>query len=257
MHVACKQLHVHCVEFLLGNHPNLEIVDHRNRTALDVVNENIVKMKIERFKCLADSKSGSRFTLNSKLTESFASSLVSVNTDESKCCTKITKIICKLIDAGAKITISDENLQNCTTLLHTAVITHNETLLKILLKKNADLTVRNELGDIPLHLAIRNRAKRCFIMLLSWDEKRNTIAVRDHENKTPLQIAICTGWSYGVCLLMEMIADLHVITDEGDSVLHLGAVVENHGVIAQLLSCPEMSRVSVNSSFVESYIRLI
>ena len=50
LHIACKQLNVECVQYLLSKQPELEIIDSRNMTALDVVNENIIDKKIEQFR---------------------------------------------------------------------------------------------------------------------------------------------------------------------------------------------------------------
>lgn len=219
-------------------------------TALDVVNENIVDKKIEQFKgCelfqkILTSQTDLRYLDSQDAYENLTNSALSLSTEESESCKKIVKIICMLIDAGARFSISEENRKNCTTILHTAILTQNETLTKILLKKKFDVTVRNELGDTALHLAIRKCAKKCLILLLSWDDDGSTLEIKDYANRTPLQIAITPGWSYGVCLLVEAGADLNVITDHGENVLHLAASGKNASVMDQLMSCVDVNRVS-------------
>ncbi|XP_065225000.1 transient receptor potential channel pyrexia-like [Planococcus citri] len=249
LHVACKQLNVDCVQYLLSKQPELEMIDGRNMTALDVVNENIIDKKLEQLKgqCELFQKIGTsatdlRFLDPQETCETLTNSVMSLNSEESESCKKIIQIICLLIDAGAKFNIAEENRKNCTTILHTAILTQNETLTKILLKKNFDVTVRNELGDAPLHLAIRKCAKKCLILLLSWDEDGSTLEIKDYANRTPLQIAITPGWSYGVCLLIEAGANLNAVTDHGDNVLHLAASGKNPCVMDQLLSCLDINR---------------
>ena len=94
----------------------------------------------------------------------------------------------------------------------------NENLCRLLLEHNADVNIQDKDGSTPLHLsARRNRDCSKIIDLLVKYGVQN-INIHDAEGLTPLQLAVRHGNSQAVKKLVDLGADISVVTaDEKDA----------------------------------------
>ena len=106
----------------------------------------------------------------------------------------------------------------CTTPLHWCSREGNENICRLLLDHNADVNIQDKDGSTPLHLsARRNRDCSKIIDLLVKYGVQN-LNIHDAEGLTPLQLAVRHGNSQAVKKLVDLGADVSVVTaDEKDA----------------------------------------
>lgn len=108
--------------------------------------------------------------------------------------------------------------------LHDAISINNpcgDYLAEILLKNNADLTIRNDKGDTPLIAAVRNDNLRVVELIAPGKE---SIDIPDAEGYSPLIIALKKKTSNGkktVEILLDNGALINIHDKSGNSPLHL------------------------------------
>ncbi|KAL2588355.1 hypothetical protein AAZV13_13G163600 [Glycine max] len=93
-----------------------------------------------------------------------------------------------LLAAGADPYAQDS--QHGWTALHTAVMTDNVELVKVILAAGVDLNIRNMHNGIPLHIALARGAKSCVELLLSIGADCN---LQDDDGNTSFHIAAETA----------------------------------------------------------------
>lgn len=255
LHIVCKKLNFRCAEYLLEERADTEAVDGRGMAPLDVVYEVIMAANAsdrsvynESYKKsttdLAKSRTSSITTIqdfNRRQLHDFIE--IKMESDDA------SKIISSLIDYDSKFkaaTSSSGNLaimEKCKSFLFPATITQNEKLLKILLAKNVDLSIRNENGDTILHFAVRHRLKRSLFILLKSEKIKPILEMRDIEFKTPLHIAVSCMWIDGTSALLESGANVTAITNNGDTTLHCAARTTNTCILDGLFTYHETEKV--------------
>jgi len=110
-------------------------------------------------------------------------------------------------------------------LIHLSVRT-DLRLLKLLLERGVDLTVRNFRKETPLHVAIYERAEDAAALLLE-KVPLSSIGMKDEEGHTALMAACDYNLPFVVNLLMngergfEPVLDYAAADAEGDTALHL------------------------------------
>ncbi|XP_071711419.1 E3 ubiquitin-protein ligase KEG-like isoform X2 [Rutidosis leptorrhynchoides] len=90
-----------------------------------------------------------------------------------------------LLAAGAVATAQDT--QHGRTALHTAAMTNDVELVKIILDDGVDVNIRNVQNTIPLHVALARGSKSCVGMLLSAGANCN---LQDDEGNNAFHIAL-------------------------------------------------------------------
>ncbi|KAG5130727.1 hypothetical protein JHK84_037124 [Glycine max] len=93
-----------------------------------------------------------------------------------------------LLAAGADPYAQDS--QHGWTALHTAVMTDNVELVKVILAAGVDVNIRNMHNGIPLHIALARGAKSCVELLLSIGADCN---LQDDDGNTSFHIAAETA----------------------------------------------------------------
>ncbi|MFS7931674.1 putative protein kinase TKL-Pl-1 family transcription factor C2H2 family [Helianthus anomalus] len=93
-----------------------------------------------------------------------------------------------LLAAGADATAQDT--QHGRTALHTAAMTNDVELVKIILDAGVDVNIRNVQNTIPLHVALARGSKSCVGMLLSAGANCN---MQDDEGNNAFHIAADTA----------------------------------------------------------------
>ena len=133
-----------------------------------------------------------------------------------RCAREGNENLCRLLlDHNANVNIQDN--AGCTPLNWCACKGY-ENLCRLLLEHNANVNIQDKDGSTPLHLsACRNRDCSKIIDLLVKYGVQN-INIHDAEGLTPLQLAVRHGNSQSVKKLVDLGADVSVVTaDEKDA----------------------------------------
>lgn len=220
-------------------------------TPLDVVNEAITTTRVDGG--LLKSSMKSRQTSVETFDQNNPKIILDSGETENEF-DDISRILFLLIEQVASgatdaVTRSCLTCRKRTTLLHPTVFTQNEKLLKVLLSGPVNVSARDEFGDTPLHLAVRQRLKRSLLTLVNSEKVRSTLETRDREDKTPLLIAVYESWNYGASVLLEVGASVTAVTCKGETVLHFATATGNESIVDELLTFPEISQVSLLVDF--------
>ena len=109
--------------------------------------------------------------------------------------------VCKLLD----------------TPLHKAVKKDLNEIVKILLAKNADISIRNMDGETPVYIAVKLNHKACLGLLLENGSNVNEII----KNQTLMHVAVRTNDVKMIKLLIDYKAEINAkSTDKGETPLH-------------------------------------
>ena len=133
-----------------------------------------------------------------------------------RCAREGNENLCRLLlDHNANVNIQDN--AGCTPL-NWCTCKGYENLCRLLLEHNANVNIQDRDGSTPLHLsACRNRDCSKIIDLLVKYGVQN-INIHDAEGLTPLQLAVRHGNSQAVKKLVDLGADVSVVTaDEEDA----------------------------------------
>jgi len=88
-----------------------------------------------------------------------------------------------LIKRGANVNIKDKDGK---TPLHIAVENNYEDIVKVLIQNNADVNIKDNNGNTPLHIAIMNGNEFIIKELLKAKADKN---IKNNEGKTPYDLA--------------------------------------------------------------------
>ncbi|KAL9608478.1 MAG: hypothetical protein Q9167_006698 [Letrouitia subvulpina] len=128
------------------------------------------------------------------------------------------------------------------TLLHKAVVTRNEDVMKVLLQDDRiDPNKWNKEGITPLHLAvIRNEARTWDFLLARADLRPNR---RDKEGDTPLHFAVKRGKESSVRqLLGDMRVDIDALNKDFRTALEIAELRGNRRIINRIKAAQEKRR---------------
>ncbi|KAL2656279.1 hypothetical protein AAZV13_04G111900 [Glycine max] len=121
-----------------------------------------------------------------------------------------------LLAAGADPSAQDS--QNGRTALHTAAMTNDVDLVKVILGAGVDVNIRNVHNSIPLHLALARGAKACVGLLLDAGADYN---LKDDDGDNAFHIAAETAkmirenLDWLIVMLMKPDADIEVRNHSG------------------------------------------
>ncbi|RDX78258.1 E3 ubiquitin-protein ligase KEG, partial [Mucuna pruriens] len=121
-----------------------------------------------------------------------------------------------LLAAGADPSAQDS--QNGRTALHTAAMTNDVDLVKVILAAGVDVNIRNVHNSIPLHLALARGAKACVGLLLTAGADYN---LQDDDGDNAFHIAAETAkmirenLDWLIVMLMNPDADMEVRNHSG------------------------------------------
>jgi ankyrin repeat protein len=125
--------------------------------------------------------------------------------------------------------------------LHLAVVRGELKIVKYLVEHGAQLDVKDEIGVIPLHIAISSRPNygvaKYFLEYGDKPESKKTVNVRDNVKRTALHRAAICGELAFVKLLVENDAEINPQDVDGNTPLHdaISSGDQNYEMIAYLL----------------------
>ena len=126
------------------------------------------------------------------------------------CARKGNENICRLLlEHNADVNIQDADGY---TPLHLCARKGNENLCRLLLEHNADVNIQGKDGSTPLHLSARRKRDCSKIIDLLVKYGVQNINIHDAEGLTPLQVARRHGNSQAVMKLVDLEADISVVT---------------------------------------------
>lgn len=129
------------------------------------------------------------------------------------------------LDIGARY--SEQN-----TALHLGV--SSTDMVRLLLRKGADIDARNNRGEVALHLAVEQGNEDLLDVLLAYGANANA---RNQNLDTAPYIAIRANNEKLVKLLLCGGANVHARTKKFETTLHLAALERNLNMMADLLDC--------------------
>ena len=139
------------------------------------------------------------------------------------------KVVKLLLKKGADVNVVAESRQ---TPLHEASGNGHVEIVELLLKKGTDINVANNYRQTPLHLASENRHVEVVKLLL---EKWADVNMADDYRQTPLHLASENGHVEVVKLLLEKGADVNAAAEGGQTPLYEASKYGQVGVVKLLL----------------------
>ncbi|XP_048255952.1 uncharacterized protein LOC124149448 [Haliotis rufescens] len=119
----------------------------------------------------------------------------------------------------------------CTTVIIAAFRGH-QSVFDLLVSKQADLTLVNNDGDSLLHVASRGGNKAIVQHLVS----PSNINTRGKNGYTPVMVAAGKGHESVFDLLVSKQADLTLVNNDGESLLHVACCGGNKAIVQHLVS---------------------
>ena len=130
----------------------------------------------------------------------------------------------------------DPNIANSNdwTLLHYACKAGNVSLVRTLIEHKADITAKNNQGDMPVHIAADyDREEVIFALITEFGCDTN---IADSNGSTLLHYACKAGNVSLVQTLIEHKADITVKNNRGDMPVHIAADYDREEVILALIT---------------------
>lgn len=142
----------------------------------------------------------------------------------------LEEVTTKLIEKD-EININQQNDYGYTAILFAAE-KGNFSIVKLLLGKNADPTIPNEEGYLPIHSAAVSNNLDILHALI----KQSEINAQDKSGNTPLNYAV-SQLNYDTCqLLLENGANVNLANNEGYTPLAKAVIFEDESIIKLLLN---------------------
>lgn len=139
----------------------------------------------------------------------------------------------QLIDAGVALDARDRHAH--TALWH-AVSRNDATLVKILLAKGADTSIKDNTGNTLLHIAARHASPRISDALIPHFKAQQRIDSRNDAGDTPLHLASAAGASATLEHLLAAGADKDLRGSAGNTALMLAVSAHHLQAIDTLLA---------------------
>ena len=141
------------------------------------------------------------------------------NYSQSRVIRPLLKII-SLLEIDERMINSKDVTQNQKTALHKTAEQGNLTMADYLIRKEAEIDVKDENESTPLHLASRKGWNNIVKILLKNEANINA---KDRNESTPLHLALIYGWKNIVETLLENGADINAKDIRGQTPLHCSA----------------------------------
>lgn len=141
-------------------------------------------------------------------------------------------------DAGSRTSPPPDVRQSSTTgqtSLHRAVCSENESMVRILLDRGADISRKDANGNTALHLAAANKYGSEALVKLLLDESADSNA-QDHLGQTALFAAVQNGNEEAVKLLLDSSVDINSKDSMGNVALHYAVEDGAESMVLLLLS---------------------
>jgi len=140
------------------------------------------------------------------------------------------------------------------TPLHTACVQGNKGIVSSLIKKGADLTLKNDCGRNPLQISVIHKHLEVVEMILTNymppGHKENLLKETDDDGNSTFLLAVKSGEEKMVELLLVTHTDLVTITDknnDGCNAFHLAAAINQHKAMRMIYDqCQCDDNVSTN-----------
>ena len=200
-HLSVQKNHENLIKLLLANKVDVNIQDNAGWTPLHLCvregNENLCRLLLEHNADVNIQDNAGWTPLH--------------------WCARVgNENLCRLLlDHNADVNIQDNAGR---TPLHWCASTGNENLCRLLLEHNADVNIQDKDGSTPLHLSARGNRDCSKIIDLLVKYGVQNININDAESLTPLQLAVRHGNWQVVEKLVDLGADVSVVTaDEEDA----------------------------------------
>jgi len=124
----------------------------------------------------------------------------------------------------AKIDVNNTD-ENGNTPLHAAAQVNDSDLVRFLILKGADTELKNNLGETPLHVAIKNKSVRSAEILGT----ASNVFSKDGTGKTVLELGMAAGTTFFDALITPATAELK--DANGRTIVHYFATTRNQAAI--------------------------
>ncbi|XP_048244162.1 fibronectin type 3 and ankyrin repeat domains protein 1-like [Haliotis rufescens] len=114
----------------------------------------------------------------------------------------------------------------------TAAVAGHQSVFDLLVSKKADLTLLDDSGNSLLHLACIGSNTAILQHVLS----PSNINTRGQNGRTPVMAAAVAGHQSVFDLLVSKKADLTLVDNHGDSLLHLACIGGNTAIVQHVVS---------------------
>lgn len=201
LHVACWSKNEYLVGVLLKNNANLDLVNNKDMTPLDIV----ARLKVEDMS-LANTLLDSNTVVNAVNSEGwsslhFACSFMAMDT------------VCAILNKGGDVNLADSQ---GNTPLHIACTKNSRSLIEMLLYYCAKVNARNHVGRTATHIASLHFLTNVLDVLL---DHRADVNAQDSSGNTPLHLAVSGESKY-------MDGDTSARADTVEKLLMEGAKVD-------------------------------
>ena len=153
------------------------------------------------------------------------------------------ELVSLLLNSSAiSINAVDDNNRNC---LFYAIDHGNENIVDLLLEKNIQIKIRDQVGDTPLHLAVQHssNAYQLTASLLKQADGKDLINEAATDGMKPILLAANAKQAEVIYLLMKNGADLTAVDNEHHTALHLAC---RSGCMKSVFYLVEFGRLNVN-----------
>ncbi len=134
------------------------------------------------------------------------------------------------------------------TPLDRSVIRKFDKCTRLLIQKGASVWhCQRVTGNTPLHIAATLGSAKITKILLSAEGARANINVRNEFGYTAIQSAVCNGRYDCYVLLRNAGADLTILTNNGDTLTHAAARIDDMQLINELLELLPESDLILNN----------
>jgi len=123
--------------------------------------------------------------------------------------------------------------QNDETLIMAAVKNELSDVTHILLEKGADVSLRNNHDEIPLHIAALNGDTAIINLLLIY---KSNVQAKNDKGQTPLHLAVTNGNHLVVKSLINAGSDVNEPDKNGNTPLHYSVICEKNQELSDTVS---------------------
>ena len=238
MHSVINNKHLEIVKEILKNNPNLSIRNLQGYTALDIANilnkQDIIKL-LEEYASKPVNVKPIKEPIKKEASKEFLQIELAFKHNDL--------MLVKALLADLK-DINETDDEDWTILMHSAAYRENIEIVKVILKKNPDLSIQNSDGQTALDLAKKFKNTDIIELLESYSSKPVNANVRpvnvrpvnvkpiikeDKEIILELQEAIIADNLNRVKTLLDSLKDINEVNSGGWTIFHF-TVFGNHNL---------------------------